>query len=100
MSGRWRTRTVFVRVPRAGWAAVVCGTKREFRAACGNHSALWSVQTPTPAVAYAVSDIGLYDSALIVLEAVWREPLGAISPESLAAGVRVVRGVSERLDQA
>jgi hypothetical protein len=51
-------------------------------------------------VAYAVSDIGLYDSALIVLEAVWREPLGAISPESLAAGVRVVRGVSERLDQA
>jgi hypothetical protein len=80
-----RVSTVFVRVPRAEWPAVVCGTKREFRAACGNHSALWSVQAPTPAVAYTVSSVGVYDSVLMVLEAVWREPLGAISAESLAA---------------
>ena len=79
-----RVSIVFVRVPRAEWPAVVCGTKREFRAACGKHSALWSVQTPMPAVAYTVSSIGVYDSALMVLEAVWREPLGAISAESLA----------------
>jgi hypothetical protein len=76
---------VFVRVPRADWPAIICGTKREFRAACGKHSALWTVQTPTPAVAYTVSRIGVYDSALMVLERVWREPLGAISAESLAA---------------
>ena len=80
-----RMSTVFVRVPSAEWPAIVCGTKREFRAACGKHTALWTVQTPTPAVAYTVSDIGVYDSALMVLEAVWREPLGAISAESLAA---------------
>ena len=80
-----RVSTVFVRVPRAEWPAIVCGSKWEFRAACGNHSALWTVQTPTPAVAYSVSSLGVYDSALMVLEAVWREPLGAISDESLAA---------------
>jgi hypothetical protein len=80
-----QTSTVFVRVPPAEWAAVKIGVKREFRAGCGKHSALWNVQTPTPAVAYTVSRISGHRSALMVLEDVWREPLGAISPESLAA---------------
>jgi hypothetical protein len=76
---------VFVRVPRAEWAAVTCGSKREFRAACGKHSALWNVKVPTPAIAYTVSTLGEYASMIMVLEDVWREPLGAISPISLAA---------------
>lgn len=80
-----RMSTVFVRVPSAEWAAVRYGHKREFRAACGKHSALWSVATPTPAVAYTVNSYGHYDSALMVLDDVWREPLGAITAESLAA---------------
>jgi len=77
--------TIFVRVPNAEWAAVRYGGKCEFRAACGKHSALWNVPTPTPAVAYCVDQIGRYRSSLMVLEDVWREPLGAITPESLEA---------------
>ncbi len=80
-----QTSTVFLRVPRADWAAVKHGAKREFRAASGRHSALWNVATPSPAVAYTINTRGEYDGALIVLENVWREPLGAISEESLTA---------------
>lgn len=75
---------MFVRVPRRDWLAVKFGHKREFRAACGKHSALFNVATPTPAVAYTILFSGEYDSTLMVLEAVWREPLGAITEESLA----------------
>jgi hypothetical protein len=77
--------TLFVRVPRAEWAAVRYGGKREFRAASGKHSALFNVPTPTPVVAYTIDSFSRYSSALMVLEKVWREPLGAISEESLAA---------------
>jgi hypothetical protein len=77
--------TVFVRVPDAEWGLVKYGNKREFRAACAKHSPLRNVATPTPAVAYCVNSFGEYRSALMVLENIWREPLGAISPESLAA---------------
>lgn len=77
--------TVFVRVPRAEWAAIKHGAKHEFRAASGQHSALWNVTTPSPAVAYSINGCGGHDCALMVLEKVWREPLGAISDESLAA---------------
>lgn len=80
-----QTSTVFVRVPRAEWAAVTVGAKREFRAACGRHSALWNVHLPTPAVAYTIDTFGRYDSSIMVVEEVWREPLGAISSASLAA---------------
>jgi hypothetical protein len=44
-----------------------------------------SVETPVPVVAYKVSRDGEYDSRLMVLESVWREPLGAISGDSLKA---------------
>jgi hypothetical protein len=77
--------TVFLRVPRGDWIAVKRGLKREFRAGSGAHSRLWNVATPTPAVAYTIDGMGEYRHALLVLEKVWREPLGAISPESLAA---------------
>jgi hypothetical protein len=76
---------VFVRVPRAEWAAVTIGVKREFRAGCGKHSPLWNVATPTLAIAYTIDALGRHHSAIMVLEDVWREPLGAISPASLAA---------------
>lgn len=79
------TSTVFLRVPRAEWSAVTVGAKREFRAACGKHSALWTVRLPTPAVAYTIDAFGSHASSIMVLESVWREPLGAISPASLAA---------------
>ena len=48
-------------------------------------SQLWNVACPIPVVAYRIDSCERYDSALMVLEAVWREPLGAISPESLEA---------------
>jgi hypothetical protein len=38
-----------------------------------------------PCVAYRLDRYGNYDAELLVLVAVWREPLGAISAESLAA---------------
>lgn len=74
-----------MRVPRAEWTAVTVGGKREFRAGCGKHSPLWNAVTPTPAVAYTIDGFGRYHSSMMVLEDVWREPLGAISPASLAA---------------
>ena len=78
-----RASTIFLRVPSADWIAVRHGIKREFRAESGKVSQLWNVVCPVPVVAYRVDSSGRYDSALMVLEAVWREPLGAISPESL-----------------
>jgi hypothetical protein len=77
--------TIFLRVPSADWIAVRHGKKREFRAESGKVSQLWNVACPVPVVAYRLDSHGRYDSALMVLEAVWREPLGAISPESLEA---------------
>lgn len=80
-----RVSTIFLRVPSADWTAVRHGRKREFRAESGKVSQLWNVECPVPVVAYKVDSGGRYDSVLMVLESVWREPLGAISPESLEA---------------
>jgi hypothetical protein len=80
-----RASTIFLRVPSADWAAVRHGRKREFRAQSGKVSQLWNVECPVPVVAYKVDSFGRYESALMILEAVWREPLGAISAESLNA---------------
>jgi hypothetical protein len=77
--------TTFLRVPSADWTAVRHGKKREFRAQSGRVSQLWNVECPLPVVAYRVDSFGRYDSELMVLEDVWQEPLGAISPESLQA---------------
>ena len=77
--------TVFVRVPVAEWGAIRDGRNSEFRAQSGNASALWTVETPVPCVAYKVDHLGRYDAMLMVLEAVWRERLMAISEESIAA---------------
>lgn len=82
-----RASTVFLRVPSEDWILVSRGGKREFRASTKAVSNLWSVEPPTPVVAYRVrpGPTGGYDSKLMVLEDKWLEPLGAITPESLAA---------------
>lgn len=75
--------TTFLRVPVGDWPAVRRGLKTEFRSAVGgNVTQLWNVKCPTPVVAYAKVGPN-YDYVLMVLEETWREPLGAISEESL-----------------
>lgn len=79
--------TIFLRVPAPEWPAVKRGVKREFRSGVGpgKTQRMWTVKFPAPAVAYTVNHRGEYDARLMVLERAWQEPLGAISPESLAA---------------
>ena len=78
-----KVSTPFVRVPHAEWNAVKLGYKREFRT--NTSVSLFAVQTPTIVVAYAIDTLGRYEAKLMVLEELWQEPLGAISPESLTA---------------
>jgi hypothetical protein len=80
-----RASTVFLRVPYRDWPAVKRGYKTEFRAGSGDCAVpqLWDVPTPTTVVAYSIHN-GRHDCCLMVLEELWQEPLGAISPESLA----------------
>lgn len=80
---QYEAKTLFLCVPSVDWAAVKVGSKTEFRMA-GRASPGQNVHTPTPVVAYTVRESG-HDSQLMVLLAVWREPLGSISRESLAA---------------
>lgn len=77
-------RTLFVRVPVDDWPHVKRGFKREFRGSPGKSSVLPRVQTPTPVVAWTITQRG-HESELMVLERFWMEQLGAITPESLAA---------------
>lgn len=82
---QYQARTLFLRVPNADWIRVSRGLKREFRAGGGACSALWSVEPPTPVVAYRHHKVHGHDGQLMVLEGRWQEPLGAISAESLRA---------------
>lgn len=78
-----QARTIFLRVPADDWIAVKRGVKSEFRGSQGASSAFFNTEPPTPVVTYRVRR-GEYESLLMVLEAFWQEPLGAISEESLA----------------
>jgi hypothetical protein len=78
-----QARTIFLRVPRAEFGLVVAGRKTEFRASPRSCSRLGSGKPPAPAVAYAIFPSRGYKRQLLVLEATWREPLGAITAESL-----------------
>lgn len=84
---QFRASTTFLRVPLADWPAVRRGLKTEFRAIAGPNKTpkLWQVDPPTAVVGYTVSGGGTHEAALMVLEAMWQEPLGAISEDSLAA---------------
>lgn len=76
--------TVFLRVPREDWPLVKRGHKTEFRSGIGrNVTQGWNLVCPCPVVAYSVSKVTGYDNRLMLLEETWREPLGAITPESL-----------------
>jgi hypothetical protein len=76
--------TIFVRVPSDEWHAVKGGYKREIRSRQSSTTAIQGLSLPTPCVAYRLHPHHGYDAALMVLEGVWREPLGAISEESIA----------------
>lgn len=79
-----RVSTTFLRVPKDDWAAVKRGHKSEFRSSIGRDvQQVWGVEPPLPVVAYTFSRGRGHEAALMVLEATWREPLGAISAESL-----------------
>lgn len=78
-----QARTIFLRAPYAEWGAITSGRKTEFRASPNACSQLWSVEPPTPAVVWADFPSRGPKRELMVLEATWREPLGAISAESL-----------------
>lgn len=78
--------TVYLRVPSQAWPLVSTGRVTEFRAAVGNAPQLWHVPLPTLAVAYRRRlSVAEYDYRLLLLEAVRREALGAITPEGLTA---------------
>lgn len=82
----WRqfeARTTFLRVPSEDWPAVRIGAKTEFRASGRAVTQLWNVTCPMLVVGYRVRR-GQHDSRLLVLEETHTEPLGAISPESIA----------------
>ena len=79
-----QARTVFLRVPYQEWTLVKSGRKQEFRASPRACSQLWDVEPPTAVVAYAIFPAQGYKRQLMVLDELWREPLGAISEESLA----------------
>lgn len=80
---QYETRTTFLRIAGEDWASVKIGAKTEFRASPHYVSQLWNVQCPTPVVGYTMRRVGGYESTLLVLEATWHEPVGAITPESL-----------------
>jgi hypothetical protein len=75
---------MFVRVASEDWWAVRSGNKREIRSRQSSVIAIQGLSLPTPCVAYRVHPYHGYEAALTVLEAVWSEPLGAISEDSLA----------------
>lgn len=83
----WRqfeARTTFLRVPSGDWASVRIGAKTEFRATGRAATQVWNISCPALVVAYAVTNArDDHDSKLMVLEETWKEPLGAISEESL-----------------
>lgn len=78
-----QAKTIFLRVPYSEWSVVIDGRKTEFRASPRACSQLWDVDPPLPVVAYAIFPSRGYKRSLMVLEETWREPLEAISPESL-----------------
>jgi hypothetical protein len=70
-------------VPAIDFSAVAAGDKRELRAA-GGRLRPEHVSCPQPVIGWAMRG-GERRRALLVLEECWTEPLGAISPASLAA---------------
>jgi hypothetical protein len=79
-----QARTLFLRIATVDWVDITRGLKREYRCAPSAAGMFYSVETPTPVVAYKVQR-NEYESRLMVCEERWTEPLGSITQESLAA---------------
>lgn len=83
-----KASTVFLRIPVGDWVPVTRGVKTEFRASSHAVTQALNLEPPTPVVAYRVrrsSDPDqTHDTKLMVLTDTWQEPIGSISPESLA----------------
>jgi hypothetical protein len=78
-----KASTLMLHVPRVDWTAVSTGVKTQWRSARNNAP---RYNTPRPVVLQSQSALGTEpETCLAVLEDVHREPLGAISPEDLAA---------------
>lgn len=79
--------TIFLRVPASEWVDITRGVKTEFRATPNAVTQVLHLEPPTPVVAYRVIRArgadSSHDSALMMLEETWQEPLLAISEESL-----------------
>lgn len=83
---RASVQAIYLRVPRVDWAALVQGEKTEFRTFRRAHTgSAENYRTPTPVVAYSHSTLPgrEVDTALLVLEHAWCEPLGLIDAEAL-----------------
>jgi len=91
MRPEWRPVSVHQRrlwVPWDDWSAVTVGTKREFRSQLGHLAARPELfVTPEPAIGWSRRPFGenVYEHHMLIVEAAWTEPLGAISQESLEA---------------
>lgn len=81
-------RTHFLRISRKDWSLVEQGRKTEYRVYAARGPVLRDLKPPTPIIIYSPpSGFGGPElrKALMVCEDAWREPLGSISPKSLAA---------------
>jgi hypothetical protein len=73
-------------VPAEDWPAVKTGHKREFRSRAVLPHLLADGVVPTAVVAYMTRRVsGQHERKLMVLERSWREPLAAISEDSIKA---------------
>jgi hypothetical protein len=78
-------KTPMLYVPRVDWSAVTAGVKTQWRAA-GRGNPKFKLELPCPVVLHSQTIFRAEpDVCLAILEDVRREPLGAISPEDLAA---------------
>lgn len=73
------SRTRFLPIFSDDWLAVTRGSKGEYRLPFF----LTHLTCPVLVVAWRRRPHGEPDTALVVIEQAWREPVGAISPESL-----------------
>lgn len=83
--GEWGAQSL--RIPRLDWARVVVGEKTEIRHA-GRGATLAATlkeRVPLPIIGWSVAKFGgNAQHELLVAEAAWVEPLGAITAESIA----------------
>ncbi len=76
--------TRFLRVPSVDWADIVVGRKTEVRTIGRYALCHWRVKPPELVVGYLVRRHEERRERLLIVEDAWSEPLGAISPESIA----------------